>query len=143
VQYLADTPDGAWAEFLRHEEITDAADLAGIARSLWAVELPERVDEAEPVAIAEATGGLSSYPACQAYAVSRRAAGVVMLNAPSAALVSGAARGEVTDAGLQEAADRDGRVWAMFGRYPDLRGWRTVERGAPPERTLSLVRPLT
>ena len=24
--YCADTPDGAWAEFLRHEEIGDAAD---------------------------------------------------------------------------------------------------------------------
>ena len=37
VQYLADTPDGAWAEFLRHEEITDEADLAGVSRALWAV----------------------------------------------------------------------------------------------------------
>ena len=34
VQYLADTPDGAWAEFLRHEEITDEADLAGVSRAL-------------------------------------------------------------------------------------------------------------
>ena len=24
--YFADTPDGAWAELLRHEEITDPAD---------------------------------------------------------------------------------------------------------------------
>lgn len=143
MQYLADTPDGAWAEFLRHEEITDAADLAGIERSLWAVELPEDIDGAEPVTIAEATAGRSSYPACQAYATSRRAAGVTMLNAPSAALVPGAARGEVTDAGLREGADRDGRVWALFGTYPDLCGWRAVEHGAPSARVLSLVRPLT
>ena len=40
-QYLANTPDGAWAEFLRHEEITDPADLPGIARSLWAIEVPD------------------------------------------------------------------------------------------------------
>jgi hypothetical protein len=143
VQYLADTPDGAWAEFLRHEEITDTADLAGIERSLWAVGLPEDIDGAEPVTVAEATGGLSSYPACQAYATSRRAAGVTMLTAPSAALLPGAARGEVTDAGLREAPDRDGRVWALFGRYPDLCGWRAVERGAPAARLLPLVRPLT
>ena len=26
-QYFADTPDGAWAEFLRHENITDPEDL--------------------------------------------------------------------------------------------------------------------
>ncbi len=41
VQFLADTPDGAWAEFLRHEEITDPDELPGIRRSLWAVDLGE------------------------------------------------------------------------------------------------------
>lgn len=40
-QYLADTPDGAWAEFLRHEEIDDPTDLAGVRRHLWAVEVPD------------------------------------------------------------------------------------------------------
>lgn len=39
--YFADTPTGAWAEFLRHEQITDDADLAGVRRSLWVVELPD------------------------------------------------------------------------------------------------------
>lgn len=29
VTHLADSPDAAWAELLRHEEITDPADLAG------------------------------------------------------------------------------------------------------------------
>src|SRR5262245_60720435 len=37
--YFADTPDGAWAEFLRHEEITDVQDLLTIRRQLWAVEV--------------------------------------------------------------------------------------------------------
>ena len=40
VHYFADTADGAWAEFLRHEEITDPADLAGIARAIWSIDLP-------------------------------------------------------------------------------------------------------
>lgn len=142
VQYLADTPDGAWAEFLRHEEITDAADLAGIERSLWAIELPPPIDAAEPVTIAEATGGLGSYATCQRYAASRRAEGVTSLRAPSAALLAGGARGEVTDAGLRDGPDRDGRVWVLFGRYPDMCGWRAVERGRPPTRVLSLVKPL-
>jgi hypothetical protein len=35
--YFSDTPTGAWAEFLRHEGITDVTDLAGVRRSLWAV----------------------------------------------------------------------------------------------------------
>lgn len=143
VQYLADTPDGAWAEFLRHEEITEAEDLTGIERSLWAVELPPHIEEAEPVTIAEATGGLSSYRTCQRYAAARRVEGVTSLRAPSAALVSGGARGEVTDAGLRAGPDQDGRVWVLFGRHPDTRGWRAVERGRPPARVLSLVRPLT
>src|SRR6186713_2543978 len=38
--YFAETPDAAWAEFLRHEGITDPADLAGISRSMWAIDLP-------------------------------------------------------------------------------------------------------
>ena len=38
--YLADTPDGAWAEFLRHEDITRPGELAGIDRAIWAVEVP-------------------------------------------------------------------------------------------------------
>ena len=39
VHYFADTPDGAWAEFLRHEGITDPDDLDTVRRALWAVEL--------------------------------------------------------------------------------------------------------
>ncbi len=35
-QYLSTAPDAASAEFLRHQEIDDLADLAGIERSLWA-----------------------------------------------------------------------------------------------------------
>ena len=35
VHYFSDTPDGAWAEFLCHEEITDPEDLPGIRRALW------------------------------------------------------------------------------------------------------------
>jgi RES domain. len=142
VQYLADTSDGAWAEFLRHEEITDPEDLAGIARSIWAVELPEDIDIAEPVTMPEATGGLDSYRACQTYAAHRRTAGVRMLRAPSAALLAGGAHGQVTDGGLQDAPGRDGIVWVLFGRYPRLRGWRVAARGRPEARLLSLVRPL-
>ncbi|MGB7563254.1 MAG: hypothetical protein WBM08_00720 [Prochlorococcaceae cyanobacterium] len=33
----ASSPGVAWAEWLRHEEIKDPADLEGIAASLWAV----------------------------------------------------------------------------------------------------------
>ena len=36
--YLCDTPDGAWAEFLRHEEIRNPEDLPTVRRALWAVD---------------------------------------------------------------------------------------------------------
>ena len=62
-QYLADTPDGAWAEFLRHEEITDPDDLPGITRSLWAVEVPDPVlAGAHHAAAPDMTGGPASLP---------------------------------------------------------------------------------
>lgn len=140
VQYLADTSDGAWAEFLRHEEITDVADLAGIARSIWAVQLPDDIDNAHPVSIPAAVGDLGSYGDCQAYAAAQRAAGVKMLFAPSGALQRGCARGQVTNAGLREATDRDGHIYVLYGTYPTLSAWRIVERGAPSARILGLVR---
>ena len=37
--YFTDTPDGAWAEFLRHEEIFDPEDLLTVRRAPWAVGL--------------------------------------------------------------------------------------------------------
>jgi hypothetical protein len=150
-QYFADSPDGAWAEFLRHEEITDPIDLAGIERSLWAVEVGDAVlEQAHPVAANTKTASPvdtddlccdeGTYAACQAYARSARSAGATELIAPSAALLPGAARGQYTDGILCEAADRDGQVWVLYGKRPNLRAWRAVERGSPPRRVLDLVR---
>ena len=49
VQYFADTPSGAWAEFLRHEGVREEKDLGGIRRALWAVEVRvEALDVREP-----------------------------------------------------------------------------------------------
>lgn len=142
VQYISETSDGAWAEFLRHEEITDPAELAGVARSMWNVELPDDIDEAVSVKAPFARGGTDSYPACRRLAARRRAAGASSLVVPSAALTAGGARGQVTDDGLREAPAMAARNWVLFGARPELRGWRVVEAGAPPARVLSLVRPL-
>jgi hypothetical protein len=146
-QYVADSPDGAWAEFLRHEEIIEPIDLDGIARSLWAIEVEDDV-LAGALEVAR-NGGIGpddlmgdedSYPTCQAYARRARDTGTTELVAPSAALLPGAARGQHTDGDLCEATDRDGQVWVLYGKRPTLRGWRAVERGAPPRRVLDLVR---
>lgn len=142
VQYLADTPDGAWAELLRHEEITEAGDLAGISRRLWAVEFDEAAEVVRPVDVPDyvARGGLDSYPACQAAAASLRNAGATCLRAPSAALVAGGARGQCSqNGGLREAPDRDGVVWVLIGSRKTARGWAAVDAGGPTEGVLSLV----
>jgi hypothetical protein len=142
-QYLADTPDGAWAEFLRHEEITDPADLAGVSRNLWAVEVTDDEPAARPALPPDVLrGGLVTYPACQEEARRLRDSGESALEAPSAALLTGGARGESVRAGLVEADNRDGRVLVLFGARPDLRGWLCAEGGRPRERLLGLVHAL-
>jgi hypothetical protein len=141
-QYLADTPDGAWVEFLRHEEISDPADLAGVARNLWAVDVPDEPAERPALPPDVLKGGLVTYPACQAAARTLRDRGATGLEAPSAALLDGCARGESVNAGLVEAADRDGRVLVLFGERSDLRGWLCADGGRPRERLLTQVRSL-
>jgi hypothetical protein len=142
-QYLADTPDGAWAEFLRHEEITDAADLAGINRHLWAVEVPDNEPLASPHLPPEVLqGGLDSYSLCQAEGGNLRASGAPAIVAPSAALVNGGACGQFVQAGLVEADNRDGHVLVLYGPRPDLRGWLCADEGRPSKRLIDLVHAL-
>jgi hypothetical protein len=143
VNYFADTPTGAWAEFLRHEGITDPADLEGVKRSLWAVELPDEGFAAPALPDAVLRGGVASYAACQDAARRLRASGVERLEAPSAALLPGGASGSrAMVSGLAPAAPaRDGRVWVLFGDI-DVRGWLAVDGGAPPTSVLPLVRQL-
>lgn len=141
--YFADTPVGAWAEFLRHEGITDPADLVGVRRSLWAVELPDDRYATPDLPPADLHGGLSSYARCQDEARRLRDAGASRLQAPSAALRPGAARGWVSIAAGVSAAprERDGQVWVLFGSI-EATGWIAVDAGAPPAAVLPLVHPL-
>lgn len=142
--YLADTPDGAWAEFVRHLEITDPEDLLGIERRIWAVEVDdELVSSAHVVDLPDAVlrGGLTSYRACQEEAARARAAGSTSLIAPSAALLRDSAGGQAA-VGLSEAAPRDGRVLVLFGVPADLRVWAAVDVGRPTERVLERTAPL-
>ena len=141
--YFCDTPDGAWAEFLRHEEIVDASDLAGVRRSLWAVALPADGYAQPRLGDDSLLGGLDSYAACQAEGRRLRAAGATRLQAPSAALMPGTAGGwRVRSAVLERApAGRDGLVWVLYGALT-LAGWVAAHAAAPPASMLPLVRPL-
>ena len=139
VQYLADTPDGAWAEFLRHEEIHDPEDLAGVERTLWAVE----VDDAEParprLAVKTLTGGRETYARCQREARRLWAQGVDRLAAPCAALMKGTPSGWRTGGGLVSGEPRDERTWALFGRLPRAVAWVAGETAHPRRDLLQRV----
>jgi hypothetical protein len=141
VQYLSDTPDGAWAEFLRHERIADAARLANANRRIWAVEVPDGSERISRPRLFRGMlrGGLETYPACQAEAGRLRAQGATALEAPTAALVVGGARGQLVRRELVEAPARDGRTLALFGPRPDVRGWACADAGRPTTRVLALV----
>jgi hypothetical protein len=131
---FADTPDGAWAEFLRHEGITSPEDLEGVTRALWAVELPDSDNLPAPRLPEDVLlGGPESYAACQAEARRIRATGSAGIEAPSAALLPGEAAGWRVEEGLRRASARDGIVWVLFGPRPDLIGWRASENGPPVE----------
>ena len=139
--YFADTPDGAWAELLRHEEITEPEDIATVRRALWAIDIGD--DRPQPVSLTDSvvTGAPETYPKCQAHAAGLRAKGARRLIAASAALRKGSAGGYEVAAGVERpAAPRDGRVVVIFGPPDDLRGWKVVERGSPPLDVLARVR---
>lgn len=139
--HFADTPVGAWAEFLRHEGIVDAADLAGVQRSLWAVELLAAGYTPVHLPHAALFGNESSNPACQAEAARLRAAGATRLEVRGVALRPGGAHGWTSDLAIMAGAPRDGLVWVIYGTFAAT-GWIAVEGGAPPARVLPLVRPL-
>ena len=137
--YFCDTPDGAWAEFLRHEEIRDPQDIPTIRRALWAVNIGEAPSHRPDLPRQTLVGGPDTWPACQqvARAYRERTDGIV---APSAALKPGAARGWRVDGGLKPGPDRDGQIFALFGRRPDLIGWAATVDGRPSPDLLPKVR---
>lgn len=143
VAYLAETVDGAWAEFLRHEEISDPADLAGVRRAIWAIELPVPPVVAPRLPVAILTGDGSSWPACQAAARRLRSRGADGLAAPSAALVPGTPSGFRTLGGLRPAAARRERTLVLFGARPNLVGWCACAAGRPRADLLPRVRQLS
>ncbi|HEX2041004.1 MAG TPA: RES domain-containing protein [Acidimicrobiales bacterium] len=142
VHYFADTPGGAWAEFLRHEEITEEGDLEGVSRALWAVEIGDPDVSAPALPDDVVTGGLDSYSSCQGEAARLRAEGATALVARSAALGDGAAHGWRVELGFRMGPRADGRVFVLFGRRPELVGWLVVDRGRPPAELLTDVRHL-
>ncbi len=140
-QYFADTPDGAWAEFLRHEEIRDPNDLLTVRRAVWAVEIGDDETAARPALPPTVmTGGPATHAACQREARRLRDGGATRLDAPSAALLPGTAGGYCVDGGLRPAPAREARTIVLFGRRSGLVGWRAAYEGRPAAALLERVR---
>ena len=139
-QYFADTPAGAWAEFFRHEEITEEVDLEGVTRAMWAVEVGDPDVVTPPLPEAVTRGGRDTYAACQDEAARLRASGASGIRTTSAALQDGAASGWRVEVGFREGPSRNGTTYVLFGRRPDLLGWLVVDRGRPPVEVLTAVR---
>lgn len=138
--YFCDTPDGASAEFLRHEEIVDAEDVPTIRRALWAVEIGDELAVRPELTQETLTGGLTTWGDCQREASLLRQRGTFAIAAPSAALRPGDAHGWRVEGGLQPGAARDGKVFALFGSQPNLVGWAATAVGHPKQELLSRVR---
>lgn len=141
VQYFADTPDGAWAEFLRHEGITEESELVNVRRALWAVEVPDTLTAESPeLSRSVLTGGIETYQECQKRARRLRNNGVRALRVPSAALRPGSARGWTVEGGLQPGLERDGMVLVVFGVRPDFVGWMAGFAARPRSDLLARIR---
>ena len=141
VQYLSDTPDGAWAEYLRRNEIRDMASLVAVRRTLWAVDIKAEELATPRLPLHVLTGGRDSWEACREEARRLRAAGATGLRAPSAALRPGMARGLRVDAGVLVPGDaRSGDTIVLFGPRPDLVAWRAAFLGRPAEDLLDAIR---
>jgi hypothetical protein len=142
VQYLATTPDAAWAEFLRHAEITDPDEVADVRRAIWAVEIPDDEAYARPALSArQMIGDDTTYTVCQAEARRLRDRGAASLRAPSAAIQAGAS-GFRVDGGLVPGPRLAEETIVLFGRRSDLRGWQACAAGHPGVELLSRVRHL-
>ncbi len=139
-QYFADTPGGAWAEFLRHEEITEEVDLAGVDRAIWAVEVGSPDTAAPDLPDALVRGGYDTYTQCQQEAARLRDEGVAVLRARSAALEDGGATGWRVEFGFRKGPTANGYTYVFFGAQPGFVGWLIVDMGQPPAGLLQAIR---
>lgn len=149
VHYLAGTPTVAWAEWIRHQEITDPGDLAGVAAALWAVLIPQEWGprDLDPVAM-RLDEVLDTSPAAQdarmALVEQLKKQGAQGLLAPTAALhhsdrVLPAVR---VSNGIEqpEQLAMPAQVILLWCEARVLPGWCCVPEGRPGAELLPLVR---
>jgi hypothetical protein len=136
VQYFASTGEGAWAEWLRHEEIKNPEELNDVIRVLWVAELGEHSLAQPELSRKVLLGNEDVYPQCQAEAKRLQDAGEVGLEVVSAAL--GHTLEYRTENGMK-VEQGEALVYVLFGVQPKLRASRVSEGGIPD--ILERVRP--
>jgi hypothetical protein len=62
---FSDSPDGAWAEFLRHEGIAQESELANVRRAPWAIEMPDDLAVESPHLVKVLTGEAGTSQKCR------------------------------------------------------------------------------
>ena len=142
VQYFSDTPEAAWAEFLRHEEIVDPGDVRGVRRAMWVASIERERLETPAVADRVARGGPSSYASCRRAAKELRRRGATGLIAPSAAIQRGHTVRFRVDGGLLREARDDAVTIALFGARPSLVGYLASPHAQPAPDLVASVRQL-
>lgn len=133
-QYFATTPDGAWAELLRHEEITEELTPAVFnemfSRVLWAIDFPNEIQITEitqdRLTLDVCIGDEHTYLACQQAARALRNNQVRCLQVRTAALHDGQAQGAAVGPSgqLTPGPSLEGKTIVYFGTLPKAVGWR-------------------
>lgn len=126
VQYFASSPEGAWAEWLRHEEIKNPEELNDVIRVLWVAELGERVLAQPELSKRVLLGDV--YEPCQREAKRLQDTGEAGLETLSAALTHVLLYR--TDHGTQ-VEEADALVYVLFETQPKLQAARVSEGGIP------------
>lgn len=149
VHYLANTPTVAWAEWIRHQEIEDPADLKGVTAALWAVLIPEHWSDQDLQPVDQPMNlVLGTTPAAKAARLGLvdelKAQGAQGLLAPTAALHdSDTALPCIRVRNGSEQADAlatPARVILLWCAAEQLPGWCCVPEGRPGPELLPLVR---
>ena len=149
VHYLASTPTVAWAEWIRHQEIHDPDDLAGVAAALWAVLIPKDWGNQDLQAVElpmELVLGTTTEPQATRLALvdQLRQQGAKGLLAPTAALHQSdvAVPCVRVSNGIErlELLPMPAHVILFWCAADQLPGWCCVPEGRPGAELLPLVR---
>jgi hypothetical protein len=126
VQYFASSAEGAWAEWLRHEEIKNPDELNDVIRVLWSADLGEMALVGPELSREVLLGDV--YEPCRVEAKRFQDLGEAGLETVSAALSH--TLEYRTDNGVK-VEKGEALVYVLFGTQPKLKASRVSDGGIP------------